>query len=272
MELREPLVMASAGRRGTGKSVETIDFIYKYLVPDPTVGRHARKVLIFDINREFNDFDFKGQRHHIKRLYLKDLAKFSALNFIEVRRIEPLTDANRLMGEDELEATLKFILKYYRNGLLHLEDINGIFGDNIPQEFISTLATARHKGIDITFNVQGIGRLGHPKLMSNINCIRLHKTHDSVLRHADKFKEKTDILCLAENIVDTRYQYGARNKTVDQYFHVYVFTDKNKILGNFSKEEAYAAIDKHLETIPKRPGINKIKLREYFFFEFFDFS
>lgn len=268
---RQPKVMASVGRRATGKSYENIDMIYEYITTDVVNNRHGRKCLILDINNEFSNFEFKGQRHSIKRLAIKDIKRFTLHKSIEVRRIAPFKDDNTMLKDDDMSKLMMLILKYFRNGLIYLEDINGIFGDNIPPEFISALARARHLGLDMIFSFQGIGRLGHPKILSNTNVLRLHKTLDSVARHGDKFKEKIDILSIAENIVNARYLVGARNKDINQYFHLYVDIDLNKIqVGRnpFTYQEAVSAIDKYVKTMAKKRGsiaeLSKEFLDEYF--------
>lgn len=271
---RQPKVMAAVGRRATGKSYENIDMIYEYITTDVANNRKGRKCLILDINNEFSNFEFKGQRHAIKRLAIADIKRFTLHKKIEVRRIAPFRDDNSILKDQDMSKLMMLLLKYFRDGLIYLEDINGIFGDNIPPEFISALARARHLGLDMLFSFQGIGRLGHPKILSNTNVLRLHKTHDSVARHGDKFKEKIDIFSIAENIVNTRYLMGARNKDVNQYFHLYVDLDLNKIqVGRnpFTYNEALAAIDKYVSTIAKHKSSKAEKTSE-FLDEYFSFQ
>ena len=106
----------------------------------------------------------------------------------------------------------------------------------MPSDLIGSLATSRHIGLDIISHFQNIGRAGNPKLLGNLNMIRLHKTNDTVERHKNKFEEKTEILQIAENIVNKRYFDG------DERFFIYVDIENMKIRGKFSKNEAEEAV------------------------------
>ena len=79
MEEREPKLGCVVGRKGVGKSYQTLKMIEQYVVGNPSKGIPARRVLIFDVNDEFE---------HIKALKLSDVIRFSAHPKIEARRIE----------------------------------------------------------------------------------------------------------------------------------------------------------------------------------------
>jgi hypothetical protein len=69
----------------------------------------------------------------------------------------------------------------------------------------------------------------------------LHKTNDTVKRHKLKFEDKTEMLQIAELVVDKRYEDG------DSRFFLYVDIDNSKILGDFTKKEAEEAIRNYLD-------------------------
>jgi hypothetical protein len=260
---RQPKMLIAVGRKGVGKTIETIKFIYEYI--QPTATRKARKALIFDVNNEFSSFYFPDPiagmvKHSIKRIAIKDIPKFSNSNICEVRRVAPYWDNNTQMTTDDMSEALNMILQYYRNGLLLVEDINLYTNENMKTDLIGRLATLRHIGIDLVAHYQGIGRAFTPKIIQNTAFIRMHKTNDSVATHASKAEEKVDILSIAENIVAERYDDGIRNKNENKYYSILVDLENSKIIGDFSKEEADSAVMNYLSLNSARlikPYVNK---------------
>jgi len=60
MEKREPMVLIACGKKGVGKTVATIEMIYRYISGNPQKGIPPRKALIFDVNDEFSHFWYHG--------------------------------------------------------------------------------------------------------------------------------------------------------------------------------------------------------------------
>jgi ribosomal protein L30/L7E len=237
---RECRIIIACGKRGVGKTVETIRMIDEYVAGNPSKGIPPRKALIFDVNDEFSSFWFFGQTRSIKALSIKDIMKFSIHPSIEVRRIRPFWDDGKKMTINDMAEVLGIILDNYRNGLLLVEDINKYLSDAMPSDLIGSLATSRHIGLDIISHFQNIGRAGNPKLLGNLNMIRLHKTNDTVERHKNKFEEKTELLQIAEYIINKRYFEG------DTRYFVYVDVENMKIRGKFSKIEAEDGIHQYI--------------------------
>jgi hypothetical protein len=237
---RECRIIIACGKRGVGKSVETIRLIDEYVKGNPTMGTPPRKALIFDVNDEFSNFWYFGQQRSIKAISIKDIMKFSIHPKVECRRIRPFWDNGKKMTINDMAEVLGIILDNYRNGLLLVEDINKYLSDAMPSDLIGSLATSRHIGLDIISHFQNIGRAGNPKILGNLNMIRLHKTNDTVERHKNKFEEKTEILQIAENIVNKRFFGG------DTRFFLYVDVDNMKIRGKFTKEEVDDAIHQYI--------------------------
>lgn len=251
---RECRIIVACGKRGVGKSVETIRIMYQYVQGNPAKGVKPRKALIFDVNDEFSDFWFDGEQHSVKAIALKDIVKFSVSPFPEVRRIRPFWDDGRRMNIGEMGDALSQILETYRNGLLLVEDVNKYTGDYIQTDLIGALATSRHIGLDLVMHFQNIGRSANPKIIGNCNFIRLHKTNDTVKRHKLKFEDKTEMLHIAEKIVNEKYDKG------DTRFFLYIDVDNSKIIGDFTKKEADEAIKDFLDennTKVIRPLLNK---------------
>jgi hypothetical protein len=257
---RECKVIVAVGKKGVGKTVATIEMIYKYVKGNPLKGVPPRKALIFDVNDEFSSFWFHGQTHSIKPLAIKDIPLFSVHPSIEVRRIRPFWDDGKKMSIDDMASVLGIILENYRNGLLLVEDINKYSSDTPKKDLVSALATVRHIGIDLIAHYQSVGRPANPKLLGNISMIRMHKTNDSVARHKGKFEDKTEILMIAESIVSNRYNTG------DKRYYVYVDVDDSKILSAkepFLDSEIDAAIEDYISKNHSnliKPLLNKINL------------
>lgn len=255
---RENLVLIAAGKKGVGKTVSTIEMIYKYVAGNPEKGIPPRKALIFDVNDEFSSFWYHGETHSIKALAIKDVLKFAVHPKMEVRRIRPFFDNGRKMGIDDMKTVLAHILENYRNGLLLVEDINKYTSDTIGTDLVSALATVRHLGIDLIAHYQGIGRAANPKLLANTKVIRLHKTNDTVARHKNKFEERTEIMQVAEALVNNKYNSGNKR------FYCYIDIDDSKIRGNFDEQDIDDAIETYLTTnynSKVKPLANKVDLK-----------
>ena len=240
MELREPMVMIATGKKGVGKSVATIQMIYKYVNGNPAKGVPPRKCLIFDVNNEFSYFKMPDGMHSIKALAIKDILKFTVHPKIEVRRIRPFWDDGTKMSISDMNEVLGIILDNYRNGLLLVEDINKYTNDTLKGDLVGSLATVRHIGVDLIAHYQSIGRAANPKLLGNTRIIRLHKTNDTVSRHKNKFEERAEILQIAESIVDKKYQEG------DKRYYLFVDIDDSKIRGKFDKKDIEYAIQDYV--------------------------
>ncbi len=235
MSNRDCIVVLVVGKKRVGKTYATIQSLDKAVMGNPAKGIAPRKALIFDVNDEFSNFKFNGGQRKIKRLAIKDIELFSIHPLAEIRRIAPFWDDGRRLTTSDMHEVLSIILDNYRNGILLVEDINKYTGDNVSSDLIGSLATCRHAGLDVYAHFQQISRAGNPKLFGNANFIRYHKTNDTVSRHEKKFEEKTELLQLAENIVN--YFYSVKGYTEDEKYlrtYVWVDVDESKIKpGNF---------------------------------------
>lgn len=263
MEKRQPKVVVACGQQGSGKSIETIDTIFRYVKGNPQLGIPPRKALIFDANNEFGSFKWKdGRQIGIPRIYMRDIIKMR--NDSGVWRVAPVWDDNKKMSINDMGLALSMILEHYRSGLLLVEDINKYISDTPTKDFIGALATCRHLGIDLYTHFQLVGKAGNPKILGMASYIRLHKTRDEVKKHENKFLDKTRILTIAETIVNNRFQIGMRGKTPEekknQFFFVWIDVSMGKITGEFTREEAENAISEYLSdnyTQVLAPVLNK---------------
>lgn len=240
---REPLLTVAVGQKGTGKTYTTKNIIRQYLVGNVITGAVGRKVLILDVNDEYGEFD---------PIALSNIHKFTEHPKIECRRVRIIKSDGKKMSLSEIQQALGFILERFRGGLLVIEDISKYTSANAGMELVGSLATQRHYDCDIIIHYQSIGRAATPFLISNMNIMRMHKTTDKVERHESKFGEYSEILYIAENIMNTRY-YEEMNKRGDKnirnYFEFYIYIDfnRNKIYGSFSKKEFQDAITQYIQ-------------------------
>lgn len=258
MEKREPMVMISCGKKGVGKTVATIEMIYRYISGNNLKGVPPRKALIFDVNDEFANFWYHGDFHSIKALAIKDILRFSVHPKIEVRRIRPFWDNGTKMSIDDMAEVLGIILENYRNGLLLVEDINKYTNDTLKGDLVGSLATVRHIGIDLIAHYQSVGRAANPKLLGNTKIIRLHKTNDSVARHKNKFEDRTEIMQIAESIVERKFNEG------DKRFYLYVDIDESKIHGKINEKDIEYAIQEYISKNHNsliKPLLTKINIK-----------
>ena len=137
---REPKLLVAVGKKGVGKSYTTLKMIENYVLGNPSKGVPPRRVLILDVNDEYQ---------HIKAIRIQDVTLFSVHPLIEVRRIRPFLDDGRKMTLDDIAQTLFIVLETFRNGLLLVEDVNKYISDTMPNDLVGAICTNRHIGVDI---------------------------------------------------------------------------------------------------------------------------
>lgn len=246
---RHAKMTIACGRRLTGKTNKTLEQCYAAVTHKEAAKR--RKVLIFDPMDEFGSYIFRPDQppHSIKKIFLKDVRRFSLQTTPEIVRVIGYHDNGKRMGTDDMQEALGEILKNYRNGILLVEDINKYVSDSAPNDIVGSMATLRQAGVDLIVHYQLVQKAAHPKLLGMANYIRLHKTNDQVARFKDRFLDKTDMMCVAEIIVNRRYHWGMENdikNDTGMFFSVLVDLEYNKIRGIFTKHEAELAVDEFI--------------------------
>lgn len=240
---REPLLYISVGKKGCGKTYSTVHtVILKYIKGNQSKNLPPRKVLILDVNNEYGQYGFRAMK-------LQDVELYTYHPRVEVRRVIPFNEDGQKWSINELQEGLKHILDVFRGGLLVVEDPAKFTSTNMNIELIGSLCTQRHLDCDVLMHFQSIGRAATPALKSNMNILRFHKCLDTVERHKNKFEEYTEILKIAENIVNKRYQEHVKNNRTGQtYFPFCVFVDfdRDKIFGEFTKKEFTKALEAYV--------------------------
>jgi hypothetical protein len=237
--MREPKIIIATGTRGVGKTHATAKAIEKYIKPNPFNGKPPRKVLIYDVNMEWTDEELrkKGCTYTAKVLSIKDLPQWVQQKRIEVRRIIPIDEKGQPLNIDQLVDLLEQILYYFRGGMLVLEDINKYLIDTRTSEIIGTLATNRHRDMDIYIHLQSLAPVT-TRMWQNCNCVRFHKQIDDVNRYKARIPN-SEMYFIAQNLVNQKYES-------DKRFYCYVENESNKIYGKFSKRDFQKAIYSYL--------------------------
>jgi hypothetical protein len=240
-------MMVTTGVQGVGKTYQNM-YIIKSYVADKFFNKvRGRKCLIMDTNGEYTKEQFARndiENFNPRVIALRDIPEWSLSDIVECRRI----DAKNL-SIPEKKKVLEYIIRYYKNGLLVVEDINTyILNVTHMEEIVGGLVNLRHRGVDMLISYQSL-RAVEPRMYSNSRWMRLHYQQDNV----NDIKGKIANLALykiAEILVKTRYY------NQDKRFFVYIHCFENKIEGKFTKKEFLDACEKYL-------NINKRELKEY---------
>jgi hypothetical protein len=228
--MREPKLGVAVGKKGVGKTYTTNLMIDSYVKGNPSKGVKPRRVLILDVNDEYEG---------IKGLRLSDVMRFSVHPTIEARRVRPFSDNGKRWTIKEIQDALFYILETFRGGMLLIEDINRYISDFLPNDIVGAICTNRHTDTDIIMHFQSVGRIT-PKIWQNLNWVRFHKNTDSVDRHRGKFEDKYEMMKIMENMVNNQYYNG------NQRFYLFADVDEEKIYGKYNDKMFNEAMDEYL--------------------------
>lgn len=244
---REAKMVLVAGRKSVGKTYETLCNITKYLKGN--LWKKGRKVLIFDVNNEFGNVrkDHKNPNFpHIGLIKLNQVPAFSKINKPIIKRVSVFKNNGQRMSLDEMAKALGYILEYYRNGMLLIEDITKYITDSVPGDLIGSICTQRHVSVDLIIHFQTVGKLFHPKLWGNCNEVRLHRADDTIERHKNKITGNIEHLRIMEQLIEMKYKRG------DRRFFCFFNKDTGKITGRFTQMEFLQAVQLYLTNNYKR--------------------
>jgi hypothetical protein len=235
--LREPILMCATGTKGVGKTYATLQLIDSYVKPNPKTGKKARKVLIYDVNKEYTQY---------KVISLKDIGKFTRQDKVEVRRVLPVHDNGEEADFDQYIVILEQIIAQYRGGLLVLEDINRYLLQAKSSKVVGLLTTNRHRDLDIMCHYQSLSALD-PRMWQNTAYVRFHYQIDDIKRYRQRIPNY-ELFKLAQCLVEYRY-----NNCKDQRFYCFVSNEYNYIAGAFNhndfKNACLLFFQKHPEVI-----------------------
>lgn len=214
----------AVGKKGVGKTYSLMQLIRQYV--KSVGGGKGSKVLVYDVNKEYVE---------IKTLALKDLLRFVTSPKPEARRILPIHDDGTPMSTIEMQQTLFFILRYVYNLMLVIEDLNAYIGHSISEKLIALLAVQRHKSVDTFIHFQAKNRSLNPTLLGQTNMIRIFKTTDTYQQFENRTAGHSEILILAETLVDIKYK-------TDIHWNCWVDFDSDIIHGDYTLAEFKEAI------------------------------
>lgn len=240
---RQPMILLVCGQMGVGKTYRNKQEIRRYMLDNPATGKVGRKVLAFDTNDD--DFpEFKTvSPNHIK-----------ALTQVSARRIRPFNTDGSPMGDDQKREVVNKIMRFFKNGLIVLDDIDHYMQGARSQSMIGALVTVRHKGIDIILGHQSIAKVSTTEWQT-CSWLRLHHQNDDVTRYRDRIP-KYKLVRMAQLIVDEQYELAANafengQINADEYkirksFFVYVNMPEQKIKG-CSREAFIRAAKRYID-------------------------
>ena len=246
-KLRECGMMTCIGFQGVGKTYQNMQVISDYVKDKIKTGVKGRKCLIVDSNGEYGQEQFTKNgvpNFNPKRIALSDVEAWCKTDISECRRIDA-----KNVGIKEKKAILEYLVRYARNLLLTIEDINSyILSMTHMEEIVGGLVNLRHRGVDVFISYLRL-RAVEPLIYSNSRWIRLHFSSgrmEDVMSKINNF----ELYKIAQLIVNNKYSSG------DKRFFLYISNIDNSIKGKFTKADFSHACKQYL-SIYKKP------LKEY---------
>ena len=192
---------------GVGKTFTTKEEIRRYILSNTHNGRSSRPVLVLDVNGEYTDFkalDFDiDEPDEFKRA-----VEIRTITVPKPYRILTYHKNRQPMTPDEIISTCATIARYFRNGLIVMEDINQYMLSNLKVDIIGLLVGLRHKGVDLIIHYQGSKAIP-PRMWASASFVRFHKNTDELDNPAIKPRVTNYEICrLGEIIVDNQYKQG----------------------------------------------------------------
>ena len=203
--MREPQLEVVVGMTGVGKTYTTKEVIRRYVLSDVKTGRKTRPVLVVDINGEYTeykaiDFDIDDLDEYNRSSEIRGITVPKPYRVLTWHKNhEPMTP-------DEIISTCATVARYFRNGLIVMEDINQYMLSHLNVDIIGLLVSLRHKGTDLTIHYQNLKAVP-PRMWANLSYLRIHKYTDNI----DDFKSRVtnyELCKLAEIIVNDQYRKG----------------------------------------------------------------
>lgn len=232
----KPFVTIVLGETGVGKTFANLKReIPIYLKDNPAIGKRGRKVLIYDVNN-----DYEG----VKTLKAtpEAIAKFVKQVTVEARRIVGKDEFGRPLDKNKNYENAHMIIQNFINGLIVLDDIDKYAVHSSKQDLVSMLMGNRHIGCHILISHQAWRKMTVTEL-ENIRYIRVHHTRDDI----DSLPEEKKVLLehslckIATLIVEEQYELATdmyeqgkldtKKYEAHKAHFVYIDVRRKKILG-----------------------------------------
>lgn len=242
----KPFVIIVVGETGVGKTFANIRReIPIYLKDNPSIGKRGRKVIIYDVNN-----DYQG----IKTLKCtpEAIVKFVKQITVEARRIIGKDDFGRPLDKNKNYENANMIIKNFINGLIVLDDIDKYAVHSSKQDLVSMLMGNRHIGCHVLISHQAWRKMTVTEL-ENVRYLRVHHTLDDIdaLPEEKKGLLEHPLCKIATLIVEEQYElatdlYEQRKLDSKKYeahkaHFVYIDVRRKKILGASEKAFQRAA-------------------------------
>lgn len=219
--MREPSALIAIGFKGVGKTYTTKHEVEDYIKNDASSGRKARPVLVFDVNGEYGDFtaidfDITEENEYKRAEEIRKIITPGKYRIVAYRK------DRSPMSPSEMMSTVNTIGKFYRNGMLILEDINRYMLSHVEIAMVGMLIGLRHLGVDLIIHYQSL-RAIPPRMWGNMNYLRWHKQSDGI----DKYKGRVDnyeLFKIGERISEIKY-------LEDRYYYFWVDMMGEKLIG-----------------------------------------
>ena len=168
---KQPFTTIVLGETEVGKTYVNIHLeIMAYIMDNLSIGKKARKVLIYDVN---------GDYHGIRTL--KDtpeaIRKFVQQPKIEARRIVGRSANGGPLSKEQNYEHAKMIIENFINGLVVFDDIDRYAVHSSKQDLVSMLMGNRHMGCHILISHQAWRKMSVTEC-ENCKWIRLHRVKD----------------------------------------------------------------------------------------------
>ena len=245
-ETREPAFEVVIGFKGVGKTFLTNSIIDDYIKNNPN-GFKGRPVLVFDVNNEYCDsngyYGYKAIDFDVtEKNEYKRSEQIRLITAPKKYRIIPFRKDGQPMTYNEVQLTASTIVRYYRNGMLVLEDINKYTLSNFGQEFVGMFIGLRHLGVDLVAHFQSL-RAIPPKIWSEMTQLRWHKQSEKIFKYKMRISN-LELYSIAECIVDKKY-------LEDPHYYLWIMANEERLL-NVSEEDFKAGCRDYLSMNRKR--------------------
>lgn len=203
MSKRDARATIVFGKQGSGKTFTSDLLIKKYM------KKFKRPVLIVDVKGEYEGFKAINYNAYEKNID-KRASSIKKLYLPRVYRVICKHPNGVAMNNTENVELMLTIVKYYRNGMLIIEEMNSIIRRSVPADFYSFITTLRHNGVDVMFHFQSFGD-PHPDIISQCTIFRMHKSNDSLESIKNKrgiTQGRYEMARIAEMAINEKYMQG----------------------------------------------------------------
>lgn len=168
---KQPFTTIVLGETEVGKTYVNIHLeIMTYVMDNLSIGKKARKVLIYDVNNDY---------HNIRTLKAtpEAILAFVKQPKIEARRIIGRDPLGRPLSKEQNYENAKMIIENFVNGLVVFDDIDRYAVHSTKQDLVSMLMGNRHMGCHILISHQAWRKMSVTEC-ENCKWIRLHRVKD----------------------------------------------------------------------------------------------